>query len=80
MQLREAKTDSLDPIEVFITRWAQSSAAERANFQPFVAGLCSILGVPPPEPATADPTRDRYRFEYPVRFANPDGSTSMRTH
>ena len=54
----------------------QSSAAERANFQPFAAGLCDVLGVDPPEPATADPTHDRYRFEYPVRFANPDGSAS----
>jgi hypothetical protein len=76
MRLREAGADSQDPIEIFITRWAGSSAAERANFQPFATGLCDVLGVAPPEPATADPTHDRYRFEYPVRFPNRDGSTS----
>jgi hypothetical protein len=76
MGLPEAEADSQESIETFIERWAGSSAAERANFQPFVAGLCSVFGVPPPEPATGDPARDRYRFEYPVRFANPDGSTS----
>ena len=76
MRFREAEADSQDPMDAFIARWAQSSAAERANFQPFAAGLCDVLGVDPPEPATADPTHDRYRFEYPVRFANPDGSAS----
>jgi len=63
MQLREAEAKSEDRIESFIARWAQSSAAERANFQLFATELCDMLGVPPPEPATGDPTRDRYRFE-----------------
>ena len=39
-------------------------------------GLCAVLGVEPPGPATGDATRDRYRFEYPVRFSNPDGWSS----
>jgi hypothetical protein len=65
-----------DQVETFITRWASSSAAERANFQSFAVELCDVLGVDRPGPATGDPERDRYRFEYPVRFSHPDGSTS----
>ncbi len=33
----------------FIERWQKSGAAERANFQPFLLGLCEILGVPLPD-------------------------------
>ena len=57
-------------------RWVASSAAERANFQSFAIELCDVLGVDRPGPATGDPARDRYRFEYPVRFPHADGSTS----
>jgi hypothetical protein len=76
MRAREAEPDSPDPIESFVTRWAGSSAAERANFQLFAAELCDVLGVGRPGPGTGDPARDRYRFEYPVRFSHPDGATS----
>jgi hypothetical protein len=76
MQLRDAEAKARDPVEDFIARYAASSAAERANFQSFANELCNLLGVERPAPATADPTRDRYRFEYPVRFPHPDGSTS----
>lgn len=75
MGLPQAEADSQDLIEIFIRRWAQSSA-ERANFQSFAGELCDVLGVDRPGPATGDPARDRYRFEYPVRFSHPDGSTS----
>jgi hypothetical protein len=77
MGLRAAEPTPEDRIDPFIARWAASSAAERANFQPFATELCDVLGVDRPEPATADPARDRYRFEYPVRFPHPDGSTSI---
>jgi hypothetical protein len=76
MEQSAAEPRSDDPIEAFIERWTASSAAERANFQPFAIGLSDVLGVEPPEAATGDPARDRYRFEYPVKFANPDGSSS----
>jgi hypothetical protein len=76
MHLHEAEPKPRDPIEEFIVRWAASSAAERANFQSFATESCDLLGVEGPAPATADPTRDRYRFEYPVKFSHPDGSTS----
>jgi hypothetical protein len=76
MEPRAAEARPDDQIEAFIERWTSSSAAERANFQSFAAELCDVLGVDRPEPARGDPASDRYTFEYPVRFANPDGSTS----
>jgi hypothetical protein len=35
-----------DPVEAFISRWENSCAAERANYQMFLSELCDILGVP----------------------------------
>jgi hypothetical protein len=60
----------------FVARWQQSGAAERANYSLFLIELCEVLGLPRPEPATAEPEADRYTFERPVRFHNPDGTTS----
>ncbi len=76
MGFRAAEAIPEDRIDAFIARWAASSAAERANFQSFAAELCDLLGVDRPGVAGGDPVLNRYRFEYPVRFANPDGSTS----
>lgn len=50
-------------ISHFIEKWRQSSASERANKDSFLRDLCDVLGVPHPDPATADPSRDRYVFE-----------------
>ena len=49
--------------EGFIATWAASEAAERANKDAFLIGLCDVLGVPRPDPKTSDPERDRYVFE-----------------
>lgn len=43
-----------DRIDAFITRWAQSGAAERANFQLVASEMCQLLGVDQPEPTRAD--------------------------
>jgi hypothetical protein len=59
MEQSAAEPRSDDPIEAFIERWAASSAAERANFQPFAMGLAAVLGVEPPEAATGDAARLR---------------------
>ena len=64
-------------IESFIERWRRSAASERSNYQLFLTELCEVLGLPRPEPATEAPEEDRYRFERPVDFHNPDGSTSV---
>ena len=53
-----------------------SGPAERANFPSFAVELCDLLGLDHPEPAGADAAHDRYRFEDPVTFRHPDGTTS----
>ncbi len=52
----------------FIARWKASGGSERANFQQFAIELTQLLGVPAPNPATADAQNDDYRFERPVTF------------
>ena len=63
-------------IDEFIKRWEKSGAAERANYQLFLAELCAALGVEPPQPALPDESENHYVFEKGVRFPNRDGSFS----
>ncbi len=63
-------------VEAFIARWSQASGSERANHQLFVAELCTLLELPPPDPATQDNAQNAYVFERLVAFHNPDGSTN----
>jgi hypothetical protein len=65
-----------DPVGIFIERWKASGASERANCQPFLLGLCTLLGVPEPDNATDTPATDAYVFERPVTFHHPNGETS----
>ena len=71
-----AITDST-AVDHFISRWAASSGAERANFQLFAAELCDLLGVPKPDPAFEDGSLNDYTFERRVEFKEPDGRTSL---
>jgi len=65
------------PIDAFIERWAQSSGAERANFQMFAIELCQLLGVPAPNPSRGeDAELNDYCFERGVQFKATDGTTS----
>ncbi|MBK8161183.1 MAG: class I SAM-dependent DNA methyltransferase [Rhodospirillaceae bacterium] len=59
--------------ETFITRWAASAAAERANYQLFLSELCDLLDVGRPDPSQADDSRNTYVFERAVTF--PEGGT-----
>lgn len=34
------------PADTFIARWSQAGGSERANYQLFIAGLCTLLDVP----------------------------------
>ncbi len=53
-------------IDEFITRWRDlAGGAERADYQMFLGELCDVLGLPRPNPASAD-IRPWYRFEHPV--------------
>jgi SAM-dependent methyltransferase len=69
-------TTPLPAATEFIDRWQRSGAAERANYQLFLAELCDVLEVPRPDPAQPDDTRNGYVFERAVSFQNPDGTTS----
>ena len=64
------------PVQAFISRWRNSGAAERANYQLFLSELCDILDVPHPDPATPDTAQNAYVFERAVTFHHGDGSTS----
>lgn len=61
----------------FISRWKNSSGAERANKDQFLSELADVLGVERPKPTTGDPERDTYVFEKDVVIAHEDGKKSI---
>ena len=65
-----------DQVQTFIDRWSKSGAAERANYQLFLAELCDLLEVPRPDPATPDTSLNTYVFERAVVFRYGDGTSS----
>lgn len=68
---------TLTPIEVFITRWQNSGASERANYASFLNELCEQIDVPRPDPTRSDDEHNAYVFERSVTFQNGDGTTSQ---
>lgn len=56
-------TDNPAQLQVFLSKWEASGAAERANAQLFLAELCDMLGVDRPEPKTPDESANAYVFE-----------------
>ena len=62
-------------IDSFISRWAASGAAERANYQMFLAELCDLLGVPRPDPTSPDSEKNLYVFDRAITRIAPDGSS-----
>ena len=71
----ETGTDTQD-IDTFITRWENSGANERANYQLFLSELCELLELPPPDPATPETEENAYVFERAVTFRKADGTTA----
>lgn len=65
-----------DPVDLFITRWEASGAAEKANYALFLTELCDLLDVPRPDPTSPDPAKNRYVFERAVTRVAPDGTAS----
>jgi hypothetical protein len=57
-------------IEAFLALWAGSEQAERTNAPPFLIGLCDLLGLPHPAPASGG--RGDYRFERSVTHHHDD--------
>ncbi len=60
----------------FISRWQQSSAAERANYALFLSELCDYLDLPRPEPSQADEDANSYVIDKAVYFQNLSGSST----
>ncbi|MCB4771059.1 class I SAM-dependent DNA methyltransferase [Ancylobacter sp. Lp-2] len=64
-------------VEHFISRWTvREGGQERANYALFLAELCQLIGVDPPEPAGHSSELNAYVFERAVTFREPDGSTA----
>jgi mRNA-degrading endonuclease YafQ of YafQ-DinJ toxin-antitoxin module len=63
-------------VTAFIERWEHSGAAERSNHQLFISELCDLIGVPRPDPATPDNSRNAYIFERAITFQHGDGTSS----
>jgi hypothetical protein len=63
-------------LDAFIEKWARSGAAERANKDMFLAELCGVLGVAPPNPATGDAEKDTYVFERASPLAHEGGDAT----
>lgn len=72
------RTDGDDaPIEHFIAKWlGQQGGQERANYALFLTELCDALGLPHPEPASAEHAANDYVFERVVQEAGHEGSVS----
>ncbi|HSO81176.1 class I SAM-dependent DNA methyltransferase [Thiocapsa sp.] len=70
--------DGLSPdlIDTFIARWAGATGTERANYQLFLTELCTLLGLPQPDPARQDTHDNAYCFERRVVFQHGDGTES----
>jgi hypothetical protein len=63
-------------VDAFIARWEKAGGSELANYQLFITELTALLGLPPPDPASADNAENAYVFERRVDFHHADGSTS----
>jgi hypothetical protein len=66
---------SPDDLDSFISRWENSGAAERANYQMFLSELCDLLEIPRPDPTSPDPENNLYVFDRAITRVNPDGSS-----
>ncbi|MEN9470135.1 MAG: hypothetical protein RL630_1868 [Verrucomicrobiota bacterium] len=66
---------ALNLIESFISRWAHSGAAERANYQMFLSELCDLLEVPRPDPTSPDPEKNLFVFDRAITRMAPDGTS-----
>jgi hypothetical protein len=65
--------DDSSAVEVFITRWEKSGAAERSNYALFFSELCDLIGVDRPDPATPDNAENSYVIDRAVTRLDKDG-------
>jgi len=66
----------MEHLDTFLSRWSKAGGTERANYQLFLTELCSLLGLPLPEPAGDDTRDNAYVFERRVVINQPDGSSN----
>ncbi len=71
-----APMEDKNRVAAFLERWRGVTGSERANYQLFITGLCELLGLDQPEPASDDTRDNAYVFERRVTFAHGDGSAS----
>ena len=72
-------TQAPDPQQsaaAFLARWQHADGTELANYQLFVHGLATLLGVDHPQPAREDTRDNAYVFERRVTLARGDGTSS----
>ena len=62
----------------FITRWKASGGSELANSQLFLAELCVVLDLPPPDPARPINEENFYSFERKVYVPRGDGTEEQK--
>jgi len=61
----------------FIARYADS-VGERANKDSYLKDLCTVLGLPHPEPSTGDAERDTYVFEKDAKLGREGASATTK--
>ncbi|MNF40772.1 hypothetical protein D3C84_217810 [compost metagenome] len=66
----------MEHLDTFLSRWGKAGGTERANYQLFLTELCSLLGLPLPEPAGDDTRDNAYVFERRVVINQADGSSN----
>lgn len=66
----------MEHLDTFLARWKNGGGSERANYQLFLTELCTLLGLPQPEPAGDDTRDNAYVFERRVVMNQPDGSSN----
>ncbi|KKJ97141.1 DNA methyltransferase [Stutzerimonas stutzeri] len=66
----------MEHLDIFLARWKNGGGSERANYQLFLTELCTLLGLPQPEPAGNDTRDNAYVFERRVVINQPDGSSN----
>src|SRR4051794_28009839 len=74
--MKFASATTVDPSAVFINRWKDSGAGERANCQLFLSELCDLIGVARPNPMRDDDRFNLYVFERTVSFPRAYGAVS----
>jgi len=60
----------------FISRWQESDAAERANYQSFLSELCDFIGVDRPEPSQGIEDFNTYVFDKTIEVHHLDGTVA----